>query len=647
MTNFHPPEEEQYEEDEEDEGRGVVDGEERKPSTRRPLLTPLNDHVTYLSEQERFRKELASFYYVRNVNGEGDDSDQIDDLGYYNSEVEDELAEEEESSFGHDNTPWEDGNWSRQPQYQQPDEEVLVADQSLKVATLQHVQVDDPTLSIDEQSQAPYAVARQAALPVIIPRSPTTPNAHAQAQQAGASGDRKGSGAAGNAPMTPAPAGKATPADTPCLAPTQLDNVISPLSMATPLVPEALIPPSTPVILFSVPTTLPPDSLPESPTPLRRPPHHAPSSPVAISPKVKVLVHDDDALARPSISPRLGVRLPSGLPSSGLSTSDVVSVPSHDRVPNLIVRRNPHLAVSDHPPARLSVELHGTVTQLEEDEWEAVEIHNDIPSLPNGSTASPGSFLSRLRRKPSVILTSNLRRGQRSISTGQKANRSSDSGSSRVPSPTKGLVTPVRQLFGKRNLTLGKFRAFPGSKHKGSAASETSVQESTSMLNLVSPSLPASPTKAKGDMEMLGLGKLPERPPVGRRHTESGWFDKLRRGSGKATKKVTLSADVTPSARAASVQAQTEGMNGDGRSNASKAHSDGQQTMTKPARRSTDPAVVTDLPSPLEHTATVDNGPKRNIDNPGKQMLALEDGLPPLVWEYGDIEVGGDTSKLL
>jgi hypothetical protein len=104
---------------------------------------------------------------------------------------------------------------------------------------------------------------------------------------------------------------------------------------------------------------------------------------------------------------------------------------------------------------------------------------------------------------------------------------------------------------------------------------------------------------------------------------------------------------VTPSARAASVQAQTEGMNGDGRSNASKAHSDGQQTMTKPARRSTDPAVVTDLPSPLEHTATVDNGPKRNIDNPGKQMLALEDGLPPLVWEYGDIEVGGDTSKLL
>ena len=104
------------------------------------------------------------------------------------------------------------------------------------------------------------------------------------------------------------------------------------------------------------------------------------------------------------------LRLPSGLPQSGLSVSDLISIPSPGLgSPNRIIRRHldlPSVETAHH--ARLSVELHGTITQLGDEDWEELEVKDADHSAPN---VPPSNFFSRvLKRRPSTIQSSSLSR---------------------------------------------------------------------------------------------------------------------------------------------------------------------------------------------------------------------------------------------
>ncbi|ORX37851.1 hypothetical protein BD324DRAFT_650394 [Kockovaella imperatae] len=165
----------------------------------------------------------------------------------------------------------------------------------------------------------------------------------------------------------------------------------------------------------------------------------------------------------PNSRPSRQLRLPSGLPHSGLSVSDIVSIPSPGLgSPTHIIRRHPQLpSVDDGPIARLSVDLHGTVTQLGDEDWEELQADSGTQSADN---VPPSSFLSRvLRRRPSTIQASTLSRQV----------RSSNSSASSSPTKTRGLSaarlghadgmtgsTPGSK-FGTTKKALEKIKAFP------------------------------------------------------------------------------------------------------------------------------------------------------------------------------------------
>ena len=143
--------------------------------------------------------------------------------------------------------------------------------------------------------------------------------------------------------------------------------------------------------------------------------------------------------------------LPLGPPGSGLSTSDIVSIPSPDpNSPTRLIRRHTpgQPSIDTVANARLSVDLHGTISRLGDDDWEQLEA-SSIPSLPN---AAPSAFFTRgfnqvLRRRPSTLVSSGLRR------------QTKNSDSSRESSPTKH-----RPLFTVKSIenTKKAFRkAFP------------------------------------------------------------------------------------------------------------------------------------------------------------------------------------------
>ncbi|RXK37334.1 AGC protein kinase [Tremella mesenterica] len=146
--------------------------------------------------------------------------------------------------------------------------------------------------------------------------------------------------------------------------------------------------------------------------------------------------------------------LPSVLPSAGLSVSDMISIPSSPGLVSpghMILRRHAMLPSEDTlniPGARLSVELHGTLTTLGDEEWEQLDSEG-IDSAPNGhniSSHTGTSFfrskgLGVLRPKPSALKTSNLRRQT-------KPSDSTNSSSSRSPQKQNQQVLPIFPLTG-------------------------------------------------------------------------------------------------------------------------------------------------------------------------------------------------------
>ncbi|WVQ79370.1 hypothetical protein IAT38_001467 [Cryptococcus sp. DSM 104549] len=330
--------------------------------------------------------------------------------------------------------------------------------------------------------------------------------------------------------------------------------------------PKPLPTPPTPKSLPAAPPSPPLPPLPASPEPCTDPAADASQEDVARSARGSALVRVPNTLAdTPAPSQRFGV------------------IRRHHRLPSD--------ETSSLPIARLSVELHGTITQLS-DEWEELEAGVGVPSAVNGPNghgpgAGAGFFkgLSALRRKPSTLVGSSLRRQAQ-----QTAGRESDGDSSRgSASPTKSSRSGERRLFdgvsgvGGKSMestkkALGKLKAFPrltglaperGGREKGSEARQGTGLVVGGGFTLPNPgvarftpnSSPPPPTPLHPSDQPSTSGsatphaarphpqpggpappvphfpanQLAARPAAGRRHTESGWFERHRKKNKSAS----------------------------------------------------------------------------------------------------------------
>jgi len=210
--------------------------------------------------------------------------------------------------------------------------------------------------------------------------------------------------------------------------------------------------------------------------------------------------------------------LPTSYPASDLSVSDVVSVPSNSvGSPHRLFRRHLHLPNAETAPmARLSVELNGTITILDDEEWEELSSEG-IGSLPNGPTprSGPSTFLTRgfgeiLRRQPSTLVTTGLRRQP----------KTSDSSPESSPTKFRPLLNPgsfaSRSVEGTKK-ALGRLKTFPKLRKAGEGGEGE-----------IAPVAAKSPT---GNVESTAGSAIKPRPSDTHRHTESGTdgFDKRPR----------------------------------------------------------------------------------------------------------------------
>jgi protein-serine/threonine kinase len=379
-------------------------------------LTALNDESTYKFEQAKHRQELEGFYWSRDEHEWDTGVDEVED----ESSLEAELSSRGSSL-----------SLSAVSPGSVQDDERSVAEEDSPVEIVE---------DILDQAGLTATIKLDATTSLLIPSISTTPT----------------------------------------LSPTALSETVSSMQLSSPVAsPERLITPDTSNndVMARI----------EDPSGVMSPSKMHVDSAIGkqetlptIPPRETLEVADIPVGARilqqtkpipipaPLIKPDVAApRLPSGLPASGLSSSDVIVVstaPPGIDGPRFI-RRHPHITSMDSAPAaRISVDLHGTITQLGEDDWEAVEIEGqgrEFPSAPNGygATVPPSSFFGRLRRRPSTLITSGLRR---------TTQHSSDS-SSRESSPTKGVayVRPVfgggsnRPVFQGTKRVIGKLKVFP------------------------------------------------------------------------------------------------------------------------------------------------------------------------------------------
>lgn len=229
--------------------------------------------------------------------------------------------------------------------------------------------------------------------------------------------------------------------------------------------------------------------------------------------------------------------LPTDLPMSGLSVSDVISVPSlsvSHAPPRLVRRHSRRNSEIPIPLARLSVELHGTITRLEDEEWEELASNKGgIPTAPNGGRATPYFFRSftGLRHKPSTLVSSSLRRHY-----GPGSDISSNGSSA---SPTKSNRRDIKKwkLFGGRKSIENTKRALEGLKAFPPLKSVTRVwgkdRAGVAKPVLSLRSLPSSVPRCS-NVRVGNEGSLFDAPgrqaqitrPDNERHqTELGWID--------------------------------------------------------------------------------------------------------------------------
>lgn len=183
----------------------------------------------------------------------------------------------------------------------------------------------------------------------------------------------------------------------------------------------------------------------------------------------------------------LNVRLPSGPPSSGLSVSDVISIPSpHQGSPNLLIRRHRHLPSIDRVNQRLSVDLGGTFAQLGDEDWEQLDSRK-IPEAVNGANAA-GQTYSRFARGLGSVLgrrpssrTAGLRTPSMNVRSGlRKSVTTSESETDQdlERSPGNKARSPMFAARGVENTkrVFGRIKAFPPSKRNGHDANRLSAR---------------------------------------------------------------------------------------------------------------------------------------------------------------------------
>jgi protein-serine/threonine kinase len=483
-------------EEEEDETEVVGSGKK---------LTALNDENTYKFEQARYKRELDDFYWSR----EEHEWDLVEEV--HGDEVEDEGSvvelPEEISSTGSSISGGQvlsevslEGTAFIEDINDVSEEPAMGTKERIEI---EGVEIEGMKEILGTQAMEEAAI-QQVVESAILPISNTTP----------------------------------------VLSPTKLSGAMSSMQLSSP---EHIITPDTssgdiPVqikddseVSPAKSQTNPSPTKSHSPNPLSLPniqpisPTLPTSSDLPLS--SRPVIATKKPIPVPPIRPRPGgpTRIHSGLPASGLSSSDVivVSLPSPGIDGPRLIRRHPQITSIDSIPAsRLSIDLHGAITQLGEDDWEALEAEGSVrefPSAPNGNGKNvlPSSFFNRLKRRPSNIISSGLRRA---------TNPRSNGSSSRESSPTK-----INAMFGGTKKVIGKLKAFPMLRSR---------RTSNQSAEVGGDGHPSSPTSQIN-------GSTPRRPGPGRRHTESGWFER-KISKGKYGKERSL----TPSSEGTSISAE-------------------------------------------------------------------------------------------
>ncbi|KAK8849516.1 hypothetical protein IAR55_004850 [Kwoniella newhampshirensis] len=483
--------------------------------------TPLNDNALYALEQAKYKSELSQFAWSRN--NDASDLESEMDIG---TKTEARTG----TNHGHRLDTSLPNIRSPTPSMSLPQEQELKG----HPATVSRDEVDELEVQgsqCTEKAHMGFAIASSG----IDPLPATEEDRHEVSRGEVAnlsrmnSTEAEGRGplpAVGEISMTP-PTPRSIPSVIPTESVTAGDLIISypsavdgkavevPNLTARPPKPPLQSAPPEPVLSHTLPphtSPLPSPTLSETQSDLA----HDPDPPIVPIKSVhrKVLPYPIPIKGSPRNQPISSheTRLPLGLPSSGLSVSDVVAIPSPGMdSPARLIRRRPGLP-SDVtiPIARLSVELHGNVTHLEDEDWEELEAEGPGASAPNGPAHDRASILSRLRRKSSFFTSSGLRR----------QTTTSDASSNNSVSPTKQspAIFTMKGIEHTKKV-FGKLTTFPVLK-KG--VTNQSNHKEIRPLPQVAP-LTSPPRSASSEHDGLGRGG---RPWTMRRHTESGWFEK-------------------------------------------------------------------------------------------------------------------------
>lgn len=411
--------------------------------------SPLNSDEVYARVQAEFAKELESFDWTcRDYELEDDVSDIAEDSEFALSEdeSEDEAVDVEEEQ---EIVPRSHSATDSEPQ------PVSNATASIRDSP-EPVPVDEPVSTALETTPQPPQQSLVERIDVPVESPPTAPVI----------------------PEKPARVIDESPVA--AMETVHEDAPLSVTTVATPSTAPAPTPVSTVAPVVVAPSK---EASPDAPS-VKLPPIDALGIRTTPAPEQSTVQPGDITISQDQY---LNVRLPSGPPSSGLSVSDVISVPSpHQGSPNLLIRRHRHLPSIDRVNQRLSVDLGGTFAQLGDEDWEQLDSRK-IPEAVNGANAA-GQTYSRFARGLGSVLgrrpssrTGGLRTPSMSVRSGlRKSVTTSESETDQdlERSPGSKTRSPLFAARGVENTkrVFGRIKAFPPSKRSGHDPSRLSAR---------------------------------------------------------------------------------------------------------------------------------------------------------------------------